>query len=76
LQTAQINGTFVARSLEQSKENVLVLEQIERLKQQLTTLENTAKKETQIAEMVKWNAKIQQNRNQIQQLTEQLITDK
>lgn len=76
LQTAQINGTFVARSLNQSKENIVLLEQIERLKQQTTTLENTAKKETQIAEMVKWNAKIQQNRNQIKQLTEQLITEK
>lgn len=72
LQTAQINGTFVTRSIEQSKENVQILEQIEVLKQQITTLENTAKKETQVAEMVKWNTQINQNRKSIESLTAKL----
>lgn len=71
-QTAQINGTFVARPIEQSKENVLILEQIEALKQQITTLENTAKKETQVAEMVKWNTQITQNRKSIESLIAKL----
>ena len=72
LQTAQINGTFVTRSIEQSKENVQILEQIEVLKQQITTLENTAKKETQVAEMVKWNTQINQNKKSIESLTAKL----
>ncbi len=72
LQTAQINGIFVTRPIEQSKENVLILEQIEALKQQIITLENTAKKETQVAEMVKWNTQINQHRNEIKRLTEKL----
>ena len=72
LQTAQINGTFVTRSIAQCKENVQILEQIEVLKQHITTLENTAKKETQVAEMVKWNTQINQNRNEIKRLTEKL----
>ena len=72
LQTAQINGTFVTRSIEQSKENVLLLEQIEALKQQITTLENTAKKETQVSEMVKLNTKIKEFRVQIENYQLQL----
>ena len=72
LQTAQIKGTFVARPIEQSKENVMLLEQIEDLNQQITTIENTAKKETQVAEMVKWNTKIQEHRNQIRNLTDKI----
>ena len=72
LQTAQINGTFVTRSIEQSKENVLILEQIEALKQQITTLENTAKKETQVSEMVKLNTKIKEFRVQIENYQLQL----
>ncbi|OYX84691.1 MAG: hypothetical protein B7Y83_07355, partial [Flavobacteriales bacterium 32-34-25] len=72
LQTAQINGTFVTRSIEQSKENVQILEQIEALKQQITTLENTAKKETQVAEMVKLNTKIKEFRVQIENYQLQL----
>lgn len=73
LQSAQINGTFVARPIEQSKENVLLLEQIEAVKQQITTLENLAKKETQVSEMVKYNAKIQEHRKQIQELTNKIV---
>lgn len=65
LQTAQINGTFVARPIAQSKENVLILEQIEALKIQIATLENKAKKETQIAEMVRYNTEIQEIRKNI-----------
>ena len=75
LQTAQINGTFVARPIEQSKENVLILEQIEALKFQNSTLENKAKKETQVAEMVLWNTQINQNRNEINRLTEKLTSE-
>lgn len=73
LQSAQINGTFVARPIEQSKENVLLLEQIEAVKQQITTLENLAKKETQVAEMVKYNTKIQEHRKQITELTNKIV---
>lgn len=73
LQTAQINGTFVTRSIEQSKENVQILEQIEVLKQQITTLENTAKKETQVSEMVKLNTKIKEFRVQIENYQLQLL---
>jgi len=72
LQTAQINGTFVARPYQRSKKDALILEEIETLKETIVTLENQAKKETQVAEMVKWNTKIQEYRNTIQQLTEKL----
>lgn len=69
LQTAQINGTFVARAYQRSKEDALLLEEIEALKETIFTLENQAKKETQIAEMVKLNTKIQELRKQIEQHT-------
>jgi hypothetical protein len=69
LQTAQINGTFVARPYQRSKEDALLLEEIETLKETIFTLENQAKKETQVAEMVKINTIIQENRNKIQDLT-------
>jgi hypothetical protein len=72
LQTAQINGTFVARPYQRSKEDALLLEEIETLKETIFTLENQAKKETQVSEMVKWNTKIQEHRNTVQQLTEKL----
>lgn len=72
LQTAQINGTFVARPIEQSKENVLILEQIQTLQEQINSLEHIARKETQVSEMVKLNTKINENRIEIKQLTEKL----
>lgn len=72
LQTAQINGTFVARPYQRSKEDALLLEEIETLKDTIVTFENQAKKETQIAEMVKWNTKIQEFRKQIEQHTNKL----
>lgn len=72
LQTAQINGTFVARPFQRSKEDALLLEEIEALKEAIFALENQAKKETQVAEMVQLNTKIQEHRNKIQELTTNL----
>jgi hypothetical protein len=72
LQTAQISGTFVARPYQRSKQDALLLEEIEALKETIFTLENQAKKETQVAEMVKLNTIIQENRNKIQELTTKL----
>ncbi len=66
LQTAQINGTFVARPYQRSKEDALILEEIEVLKETIFTLENQAKKETQVVEMVQLNTKIQELRKQIE----------
>jgi hypothetical protein len=72
LQTAQIKGTFVARPYQRSKEDALLLEDIEALKETIVTLENQAKKATQVAEMVQLNTKIQEHKNKIQQLTVKL----
>jgi len=72
LQTAQINGTFVARPYQRSKEDALLLEEIEALKETIFALENQAKKETQVSEMVQLNTKIQEHRNKIQELTTKL----
>lgn len=69
LQTAQISGTFVARPYKRSKEDALLLEEIEAFKEAIFTLENQAKKETQVAEMVKLNTKIQEVRKEIEQHT-------
>ncbi|WP_026711832.1 DUF4391 domain-containing protein [Flavobacterium filum] len=72
LQTAQINGTFVARPYQRSKEDALLLEEIEALKETIYALENQAKKETQVSEMVQLNTKIQEHRNKIQELKTKL----
>lgn len=72
LQTAQINGTFVARPYQRSKEDALLLDEIETIKETIFALENQAKKETQVSEMVNLNKKIQEHRNKILALTTKL----
>jgi len=72
LQTAQINGTFVARPYQRSKEDALLLEEIETLKETIVTLENQAKKETQVADMLQLNTRIQELRKKIENNQTQL----
>ncbi|SHF76484.1 protein of unknown function [Flavobacterium fontis] len=72
LQTAQINGTFVARPYQRSKEDAYVMEEIETLKYSIAALENQAKKETQLTEMVFINTEINKHRSKIEELTNKL----
>ena len=72
LQTAQLNGTFAHRPIDRSKQDLLLLEQIELLQQEITTLQIAAKKETQVAQLVQHNTQIQNNRLKINKLTQNL----
>jgi len=69
LQAAQISGKFATRPYKRSLQDTLVLEAIQTLQETIFTLETRAKKETQMAELVKLNTEIQENKRQIQKLT-------
>jgi hypothetical protein len=73
LQAAELMGTYVVRKNERSKEDVQYLENIARLQSEILTLQNQAKKETQLAVQVKLNAEIQERRKEIQKL-EKILT--
>jgi len=73
LQTAELTGIFVVRKNENSKQNVQCLENIARLQSEILTLQNQAKKETQLNIQVKLNAAIQERRIEIKKL-EKILT--
>ena len=68
LTTAPIIGTFETRPTERTKEDVARLEQIALLEKEITTLNNTAQKETQMNIRIELNTQIQQKRKQIELL--------
>jgi hypothetical protein len=73
LQAAEINGSFIIRKTERSKQDVQNLENISRLQSEILTLQNQAIKETQLNVQVQLNASIQAKRKEIKTL-EKLIT--
>lgn len=75
LQTAQLNGTFVPRSLERTNEDILRLEQIAQLEKDINRLIGTLKSETQLNKRVELNMTIQKKRTQIENLKTNLTTD-
>lgn len=67
------SGQFRIRTYERSKDEVEVLNQIELLKNEITTFENKAIKETQIYDRLVWNTKVNENRTKIKQLEKTLL---
>lgn len=68
LYTAPILGSFEAQPIERTKAHVEQMERIASLEKEITTLYNTAQKETQLNKKIELNTQIQQKRQQIQQL--------
>lgn len=72
LQTTQITGHFTVQRPERSKKEVECLERIEQLKAEIITLQNQAKKETQLNRQVELNTSVQTKRKEITYLTQQI----
>jgi hypothetical protein len=72
LQTAQISGTFASRPIERTREDVLILEQINALQQQINSLQNRAIKETQMSERVFLNTQIQEIKKVLNDLKQKI----
>jgi hypothetical protein len=68
LQTTAYTGHFVPRNKEQTAANLQTLQTLQNLQNEIVTLHNTAKKETQLSARVALNLQIQQLRTQIEQL--------
>jgi len=68
LQTAELTGIFAVHKSENSKQDVQCLENIARLQSEILTLQNKAKKETQLNIQVKLNTAIQERRIEIKKL--------
>jgi hypothetical protein len=68
LNTAPIIGTFETRPTERTKEDIELLERISQLEKEITTLSNTAQKETQLNKRIELNTQLQFKRKQIEQL--------
>jgi Domain of unknown function (DUF4391) len=68
LTTAPIIGTFETRPTDRTKEDVERLERINTLEKEITTLTNTAQKETQLNKKIELNTQVQQKRKQIENL--------
>jgi hypothetical protein len=68
LNTAPIIGTFETRPTERTKEDVELLERISQLEKEITTLSNTAQKETQLNKRIELNTHLQYKRKQIEQI--------
>ena len=68
LNTAPIIGSFETRPTDRTKEDVELLERISQLEKEITTLSNTAQKETQLNKRIELNTQLQHKRKQIEQL--------
>jgi len=68
LNTAPIIGAFETRPTERTKKDVELLERISQLEKEITTINNTAQKETQLNKRIELNTQLQHKRKQIEQL--------
>jgi hypothetical protein len=68
LNTAPIIGSFEIRPTERTKKDVELLERISQLEKEITTLSNTAQKETQLNKRIELNTHLQYKRKQIEQI--------
>ena len=73
LNTAPIIGAFETRPNERTKEDVELLDRISQLEQEITTLSNTAQKETQLNKRIELNTQLQYKRKQIVQIKNIII---
>jgi hypothetical protein len=73
LQAASLNGTFALRTQERIQADMLLLERLEALEQEVTTLSQKAKKETQLNDQVQLNLLIQNKRREITLLKNKIL---
>lgn len=73
LQAARLNGTFAIRTQERTKADMLLLERLEVLEQEVATLAQKAKRETQLNDQVQLNVHIQNYRREIARLKNQIL---
>ena len=72
LQTASVKGVFVPRSKDRSQSDMENMEKIETLTKEIDFLQNQIKKESQLNNRVEMNMRIQEKRNDIDQLKKAL----
>lgn len=72
LQASNINGEFINRPIEQSKQDLERLERIKKLENEILQLQNQAKKESQLNTQVKINSEVQFRRKEIELIKEKL----
>lgn len=73
LQTADIKGGYMPRTAKRTQQDVAYLEQITQIEKEIVTLNNLAKKESQMNKRVELNTQLQHKRKQIENI-KQLIT--
>lgn len=73
LQASNINGEFINRPIEQSKQDLERLERIKKLENEILLLQNQANKESQLNTQVKINSEVQFRRKEIESLKQQII---
>ena len=75
LKTAELTGAFANRPIERSKQDVLHLDEINKLEKEIIVLQNQAIKETQLNVQVKINAEVQSRRKEITKIKKILEID-
>lgn len=75
LQASNLNSTFTVRTQSRTQQDMLLLEKIARLQQEIESLSNTAKKETQLNKQVNLNLQIQNKRSEMAQLKLQIVSE-
>ncbi|MCO5948084.1 DUF4391 domain-containing protein [Mucilaginibacter flavidus] len=69
LQVASLSGVYIPRTHNRTQEDLKRLERIEELKKEIISLQNRAKKETQLNQRVQLNVAINDKRKEIERLT-------
>lgn len=75
LQASYLNSTFTIRTQSRTQQDMLLLEKIAKLQQEIESLSNTAKKETQLNKQVNLNLQIQNKRSEMAQLKLQIVSE-
>ncbi|MBC7744619.1 MAG: DUF4391 domain-containing protein [Flavobacterium sp.] len=68
LQASKLNSTFTVRTQSRTQSDMLLLEELNKLQEEIDGLSNTAKKETQLNKQVDLNLQIQHKRTAMAQL--------
>ncbi len=73
LQAARLNGTFAIRTQERTQADMILLERLEALQQDVSTLAQHARRETQLNNQIQLNLQIQNKRREITQLKNKIL---
>jgi len=75
LQASNLNSTFTVRTRSRAQQDMLFFEKITKLKQEIESLSNEAKKETQLNKQVNLNLQIQDKRSEMAQLKLLIVSE-